>query len=328
MLKYVDESARIPSVQLLVLSGGEPFLLGNDLDVVVARAQMYGLRTRVVTNGYWAKSYQLASDRLARLTKAGLTELNLSTGDFHAEFVPLERVAYGARAAIDQGMSVVVMVERFSNRRLLAEDLKNNPLIKEVLDDKQTGDKLNIVESPWMERGATQQGIGGRSVAAGEVVLQEPEVLVNMKTLASRRGCTSVLNTLTITPYERVGACCGLPREEIAELDIGSAREQGLAGCYETGRNDFIKVWLAVEGPEHILAWAAEHDKTIEWENRYGHQCEACRAVYKDPKVAAVIKLHYKEKVPDVLLQFAALDRVNSSKVSERQPITSEFYRA
>ena len=318
----------MPTVQLLVLSGGEPFLLGNDLDVVVARAKMYSLRTRIVTNGYWAKSYQLASDRLARLFKAGLTELNLSTGDFHAEFVPLERVAYGARAAIDQGMSVVVMVERFSNRHLLAEDLKNHPLIREALSDEQRSEKLNIVESPWMERGATQQGISGRSVEAGQSVVQEPEVLVNTETLASRRGCTSVLNTLTITPYERIGACCGLPREEIPELDVGSAREQGLANCYEAGRNDFMKVWLAVEGPEQILAWAAEHDKTIEWENRYGHQCEACRAVYKDPKVAAVIKLHYKEKVPDILLQFAALDRVNSSKVSERQPIISEHYQA
>jgi len=327
ILKYVDEAAALETVKLFVLSGGEAFLLGKNLEVIIERATSLGLQTRIVTNGYWATNYKNSEKRLSRLWAAGLRELNLSTGDYHQKFVPIERVIYGAKAAVDLGMHVVIMVESFDNSNIDSENLKNHPLIQEILADEEKDSRLSILQSPWMTRGESRHGNNERYIKAGDYVVPNAENLVNRQNLSMRRGCTSVLNTLTITPYERVGACCGLPREEIPELDIGSAREEGLEKCYETGRNDFLKMWLAIEGPEHILAWANEYDTTIEWENLYGHQCDACRAVYQNPKVATVIKEHYRDKLPDVLLQFLALDKAESARTINNKTACIETVR-
>jgi hypothetical protein len=326
LLEYIDQAARVPTIRVVVISGGEPFLLGKDLEVVVARAHAHGLATRIVTNGYWATTPAAASMRLTTLAGAGLKELNVSTGDFHVEFVPIDRVAFAARAAVDLEMQVVIMVERRAGRSLIVEDIRSHPLLRDIAGDPDRARGLIFVESPWMARGPAVQG-GRRAVEEGAFVAQEPQALLTRQNLHTRSGCSSILNGIVITPYEQFGACCGLPREEIPELNDGGLRIKGVERCYEEARGDFVKVWLAVEGPEHILAWAAQYDSTIEWEGLYAHQCEACRAVYRSPKVASVIRAHYREKLPDVLLKFAAFD-VSGSKNDEKTPRTTDALTA
>ncbi len=307
LLEYIDQAASLRTMRVVVISGGEPFLLGKDLDLLIARANGHGLATRIVSNGYWATSLDVARARLTALRAAGLKELNVSTGDFHAEFVPLPRVAFAARAASDLNMQVAIMIERRAERHVVLDDIRSHPLIRQIVDDPNRSSSILFVESPWMKRGSAVQG-GTREVDEGAPVPQDANAVVTRKNLPMRAGCSSILNGIVVTPYEQFGACCGLPREEIPELNIGAMRSKGLERCYEEARNDFLKVWLAVEGPEHILAWAAEHDPSIEWEGLYAHQCDACRAVYKSPKVVAVIRAHYREKLSDVLLKFAVLD--------------------
>ena len=72
---------------------------------------------------------------------------------------------------------------------------------------------------------------------------------------------------------------------------------------YDVAASDFLKIWIAIDGPEHIVAWAAGHDSTIEWEDRFAHQCDVCQFMYHDPKIRKVIRDHYQEIVPDVLLK-------------------------
>jgi hypothetical protein len=57
---------------------------------------------------------------------------------------------------------------------------------------------------------------------------------------------------------------------------------------------------IHAEGPERILAWAATHDPSIEWEHRYAHQCQACVRVFRDSKVRAVIAAHGHAKMPEI----------------------------
>ncbi len=60
--------------------------------------------SRVVSNGFWATSYEAAIKKLAPLVNAGLTELNISTGDNHQVYVPFENVVNGLRAAYELGI--------------------------------------------------------------------------------------------------------------------------------------------------------------------------------------------------------------------------------
>ena len=76
---------------------------------------------------------------------------------------------------------------------------------------------------------------------------------------------------------------------------------------YEVASKDFLKMWLAVDGPEKIVAWASQFDPTIVWENRFAHQCETCQFMYQDVKVRDVIRQHYKSVAGDVLLKYSML---------------------
>lgn len=92
-----------------------------------------------------------------------------------------------------------------------------------------------------------------------------------------RRAVRSRQETV-VTPQRRLGFCCGLAREKISELNTDSV--PGTFGdLVEAGGSDFLKIWLWVDGPDRIMAWAASKDPCIEWENRYSHHCQTCLAL-------------------------------------------------
>lgn len=108
MVFHVDSAiTAYPSIRVLVISGGECTLLGNDLDKIIAYGTQRGLRTRIVSNASWAKSYDDAYCRMMGLVKAGLCEFNVSTGKQHQKFVPLQNIIYAILAANNLGISPV-----------------------------------------------------------------------------------------------------------------------------------------------------------------------------------------------------------------------------
>ena len=87
-------------------------------------------------------------------------------------------------------------------------------------------------------------------------------------------------------------------------MKIGSLSDMTLAEMAGSAGHDFLKIWLSVEGPEHILAWAATKDPRIDWEDLYNHHCDACRAIYQDPRVRAVLARHWHERRDDILSRY------------------------
>ena len=296
ILHFVDEARRFETMRLIVFSGGECFLLGKELDAAIRHATNIGLPTRVVTNGYWARTERRARERIAQVKEAGLKEINFSTGDFHQEFVPKSAVINGALAALEQGLSTVIVVEIQKERKVTATQIKADPRIAQALGTRQ-GKLLKIIESPWMP------------MSLGHVVPQRSGQFLNRFNVHNRKGCQSILTTLVATPNGRMGICCGLSRELIPELNFDMTADISLREIYRQGATEFMKIWLFVEGPERILAWAVSKDPTIDWEGKYAHHCHACLALFEDGKVRDVIQNHYAEKVQEVLLRYSLLVR-------------------
>ena len=92
MKHYVDIclDAYPDSIRYLDLTGGECFLLGNDLDEIVRYGKERGLSVALVSNGYWGKSYSTALERILRLKTAGLNDIAFSVGDDHQHILPLK----------------------------------------------------------------------------------------------------------------------------------------------------------------------------------------------------------------------------------------------
>nr|BBH87318.1 hypothetical protein KTC_20690 [Thermosporothrix sp. COM3] len=271
----------------VVFTGGEATLRWNDLLQAIAYADSLGLPTRLVTNAHWAQSMERAEAKLETLIAHGLKEINYSTGDEHAKFVPLERVVYATVAAAKRGFRVHIMVELRKERRVTRDDIISHPLITALTPAEFA--TLTVTESPWMPL---------------DPLLFEkypPGIATNQANLITRKGCESVLTTYTLQADGRIGACCGLGLRLIPELNESCIRgEKFLSHAIKEAESDFLKLWIHYKGPDKILAWAAQKDPTIVWENMYAHPCQACQRIYKDPKVAKVIRTHYTEMMADV----------------------------
>ncbi|MBF0422354.1 MAG: radical SAM protein [Magnetococcales bacterium] len=292
MENFIDEGSRFDSVRLVVFSGGECFLLGDNLIRLVERAARKGYVTRCVTNGYWAHSLEKGRHRLQQLRNAGLNEINIGTGDAHQEFVPEHTIINAAELSVDIGFKhTLITIEQESGSQEIARSLVSNPRIAAL---RQGNTFFDIIESPWMPMDHRQPS-------------PEPmEKRLNRDNVHRFKGCDSILSTIALTPDRKIGYCCGLTREMIDELntswDPGTLRDR-----LAEGGKDFIKIWLFVEGPERILAWAGGIDARIDWQGRYVHRCHACLAIYHDPLVMAAIKNYYHTRVDDVLMRFSLI---------------------
>jgi organic radical activating enzyme len=273
---------------LVVFTGGEPTLAGDDLLDGLAETRRLGLISRVVTNCHWATDQRAADEFVATLKTHGLNEINFSTGDQHARYVPIEHVLRAIQAAVENHFMPAVMVETVSDRVITKQTIEEHPHFVEIR--RRFPDRLvKINESPWMPLKPKKitEYPAGMAIDAG-----------NLQTCG---GCDSVQETITLQADGRLGACCGLGMRLVPELQVGKAGETTLAEAVERSEEDFLKRWIRIEGPERILAWAATFDTAIEWEGMYAHRCQACLRLYKDDAVRAVIREHWREKVPDVL---------------------------
>ena len=295
ILAFIEEGSAYSSVKLVVFSGGECFLLGDDLNTAIEYATKKGLRTRCVTNGYWAKSLEHGRNRLRRLKDSGLKELNISTGDYHQQYVSVETVINAACLGVELLENTLIVVEMQRERKVSAARIMEDRRIRDLLTDPSAA-KFRIIESPWMPMNEEER------------IDQNPERILNRDNVYLRHGCRSIFTTVVLTPNKRLGFCCGLSRELIPELN-STGPMMGLQDLLLEAGSDFIKIWLFVDGPERILQWAASKDANIDWEGRYAHHCHACLALFQDSRVREVIRNHYSERVDDVLMRYSVLLR-------------------
>jgi len=285
--RYVEQATEIKSFKLVVLTGGECFLLGRDLDDVVSTITRNGLKSRFVSNGYWATSPKVARRRLESLVSRGLGEANLSTGDAHMAYVKPEYVKYGAMAAADLGLTVFIMLELHSQSRFDFEAFVGDPVFRPYLESK----KVIIQNSPWMRFN-------------GEKQLTYTREYVQEMSNGRVGGCSTVLKVIAITPTESVVSCCGLTLEQIEELHLGSLKEKTLGEILRGAPDDFIKVWIHLQGPDAVLRYARRIDPSIPQYDDTAHICEVCRCMYHDARVVAAVMKSPPPFMGDLMRQY------------------------
>jgi hypothetical protein len=216
------------------------------------------------------------------LLDAGLEELNLSTGDEHARFIPIERVVYAIVAALTRSLETWVVVEKRMGREIIKDTLNRHPLLTSMpLAQREL---LHVDDGVWMP------------LDPAKIETYAPGLTVNQLNVASRPACTNVLQTYTLGADGKIAACCGIGQRRVPELTVGEAgRPDSLSEAIKAAEGDFIKLWLRYFGPEHILAWAKQKNPAIDWEDMYAHQCQACLRVYQDPEISRLLKCHHSE---------------------------------
>lgn len=261
----------------VAFTGGEPTLSGKWLLQAIELAKSLGLGARLVTNGWWGRTEDLAQKNARSFAEAGLDEITFSTGDQHARFVCVDAVIRGVCAAVRAGMHVSVVVELIKPRSVTRAGLEARPDIRKLRVDC-AGTRLNFYESPWMPLNPM------------EIEHYPNGAMVNASNLGRKGGCGDILQTITIGPDGTVGACCGIGMRLIPALQLGNIADTSIAEATRNADADPLKRWIRAAGPEQILAWAATHDPGMKWENMYAHRCQACIRMYTDPAVQKVLR--------------------------------------
>jgi len=282
----IDEAREVPSLRVVVFTGGECFLLGRDLDRLIARATQHGLATRCVTNGYWAASEKGARKRVAEIRAAGLKEINFSTGTFHAKYVPVERIVLGARATAEAGLTTLINAEICDQSDFGLEAIINDDRIRELI----VAGKIRVQRNVWIESDGTLP------------LSHRPEH--SRFNDGRKKGCRTAMNVIAVTPDQSLVACCGLHMEKIPDLHLGSIADRTLGDVLATAPDDFLKIWIHVEGPERVLEFVKTHKPDYELPVSCVHPCETCLHLYRDETAKAVIAEHYREKEADVVQLF------------------------
>lgn len=304
----------------VIFTGGEPSLRWDDLVKCVRHANSYGMSTRIVSNAQWAVTPEAAEKGIRELMAAGLNEINYSTGDEHIRFIPLDNVLNAIRASVNAGLSTALMFELRAKSRVDEAQLLKSI---EGLATKEQRDKyFTFIRSPWMP------------IRPDNIAEYPDGLYANKSNVAHRRGCESILSNYVVQGSGKIAPCCGLGMRTVPELQIGDALqmpEDGknpLAKAIEEGESDLFLYALHKIGPEKIVAWAAQKDPTIKWENMYAHRCQACMRIYRDPKVKQVIIDHIQELMAEMVyggMVLRRFEQLAAEALSGKPADTAEF---
>ncbi len=309
MRRLIDEVHLMGLSRLVVFTGGEPFLLGDDLYKAVAYASGLGFLTRIVTNAYWATSRERAGQILARLKSEGLTEINYSCDDFHQEFIPLERVKWANEAAAEAGIPALLAVKGFKSSTIDIAYLENAFGVKLArFEPGRPVPKANVASY-----GVTVPvGWGSEAVPEEEYVFMHEE--------ARERTCSTVLQRIVITPDGGLAICCGIGSEDFPESVIGNVREKSLIELLREANNDVFVNWLALEGPQGIRNYLEQYYPAIPFREHYVNICHLCHEIFTREDIRSVLAEAARLKALSLSLNRAWLEAHRSELFGQPTP--------
>jgi hypothetical protein len=229
--RYIRQAAALDvPPATVVFTGGEPFLFPRALEALVELCNRLGLSTRVVTNGFWARSEPRGSRLLHRLRLAGLDSINFSADKYHLEF--LEPAVLRRAIAIAQEAGYVVIVNYVFSKPgdpvrefcdlygYLASEVRpfrETEFIEQVRSNTvppEIGDKINL---SW-----------GRLVGLGRAAEYPEEHFLSELDSFDYGPCNEVVNRPVLYPNGDLQACC-CAGGKIAAFRVGNLMTTSLA---------------------------------------------------------------------------------------------------
>jgi hypothetical protein len=289
----------------VVFTGGEPSLLGDDLPPLFRFIhQEVGLaNSRIVTNAKFASSYEKAKRILASWQDAGLVEVNISCGEFHQEFIPIEHVANGYRAACDLGFRTVLLAGEFLDH---GKGKLSPEHFEEALGAPLVGpDEMSpyTTRCHGMSRGsAMPYGRGREHITLDDVPLKPEADIGSM--------CDDVLTAFTVHPNGNTTACCGIMVRDESLLNIGNWRTTRLREIAEKAHQDVILNWIRYRGLRDMKEWLEARDPSLQLRTEYQNICDLCAEIVYNPRCQELLARHGHEKRNEIVAAKVATDAV------------------
>jgi hypothetical protein len=276
----IERLNRTGALQGINLVGGEPTLARVALDRTLAVAARLGLRTQLVTNCAFARNAEQARDVIGRLRNGGLQHLHLSYDDYHAPFVPIDRLAHAWRAAKRLDFRSVIVIGarrrdatfgRDAVERALGEALPN--FCKDALS-AAAGTYYAYADIPT-------QRVGRGAIEVEESDLEPLRNGLSLQDLFRQR-CPSALQEPALSARGRLVACGGAELDGNMFLDFGAVRDQDPVQLMAAAMRRPVAQAIATFGPGFLMK-LAEKRQRIPSRADYRGICEICQDVTNLP---------------------------------------------
>ncbi len=300
--KLLDEGKKI-GFKVVVFTGGEPTLDMDKLLAALRYAKNLGYITRVVTNGFWATTFEKAMDVLSKMKDAGLDEINTSFDDYHLD-IPKRRWSVDPA----QYVYIVKASLKLNIRIGIGLIYDSNSLITRDFATKFFSLYLGLTPQEIEKHIKFVVDVPAR---LGRASTEIPDEMILQRELPIS-GCNDIGKVYGLHPDGRITVCCGHAIFATDAYDIGNwkTEENPLSKARERASQNLIYWWLWTNGPKKIL-------KEIGINERTTHICDACKILVVDnrDKLIEYLKAHKNEiLVNDVLLNNRAHETVEFIK--------------
>jgi MoaA/NifB/PqqE/SkfB family radical SAM enzyme len=255
--KIINEAYYIPSIKLISFTGGEPTLFPSILKKGISLANVKGFDTRLVTNAWWARTYEYSLKFLKELKDLGLREINISFDIFHKKYLDKlggeRNIVNAVRASLDLGLKVAIAVAKINSSYIDSNYLRN------ILGELYGKVEL-IIEGfiSWTGR--------------ARVKINRTQIGRSSSSISNTTGCKYIGTTLALHPDGRITVCCGHVinvKEANWIVTIGNIKTESLYKLIEKMRVNPFLWYIHLKGP-HTLVWKFNSNEDIK------HICEGC----------------------------------------------------
>lgn len=155
LFKRLLKSLVNKGLKQVCLWGGEPLLEREVVFELLLTCKDLGVKSIVITNGFWGKDKGIADEIAAGLAKNGLDSLHISADPFHQECIPLESVKQALISSVDAGIPEVEWVGKYPGG--MESENPFNEKMRKIEDEmgKIPGVKKSMFSSPLQVVGRT-----------------------------------------------------------------------------------------------------------------------------------------------------------------------------
>ncbi|HBC91454.1 MAG TPA: hypothetical protein DCZ10_00730 [Pelotomaculum sp.] len=268
-MEYITEASRDQNLKMVAYSGGEPFLFYDEVVELMSYSFRKKLKAGIVTNCFWADSYDTAYHRLYKLKKLGLEEIITSVDEYHLHYVRAENIRNVINAAIKLQIRAGVNLLMTRKSRITKENV--HEILGIPKDDLEDGNKAWLRESSPVLSGRAKQHLPPEDL----ISYSEAELLNN--------PCYFAVRNAVVTPDGSMYACCGFGgATENGPSSItygGNLNEMSFDEIYQKLKNNLLLNMIVYHGPYVLLKIAEQYDSSIKFRKKYVSNCDVCEEI-------------------------------------------------
>ena len=312
----VDSLHSLNPLEVVIFTGGEPTLLGEELLEAIAYVDSLGISTRLVTNAFWAVTPGKASRMVNMLRESGLREINFSIDDYHLPYISFETVQNAWIASKNVGFQSVVIANSFGKRSLITPQY-----IMDRLDEKlplrfdNDGNPLPLPNPSsdgtlYMLSNSTMQKIGRfhEELDNNDLTYPDTQDYLNL-------GCPWVLKTVALSPKNHLVSCCGIEAEDNKVLDFGDVSKIAASDLIRFGDNQVIINAISFFGLIYLKNFIQKRNPDILFRQKYASICEICEHILTRAECMEVLHKNISELAVNLLtVRQSVIEEIRTQK--------------